>query len=977
MAFLTCECGEQIKLTQQAGPIVCHGCGRRFTSPIIEEDTNVSEHSTPVYSDPNGTPLSSTMLQDLPMVTQFQESLGHSIVSMAPSGAAILAPMINLAVGSPESGNFDSGNDQAITPTAGETESKSPSKIDTRPITNMPTALSPGLRLLDRYVIQRKIGQGGMSTVYEAFDEVRGEKVALKVLLPSLANQPQLQDLFLQEGRLSSNFSHANIARVYDLHQTDSMVFLSMELLQGSTLRHDMNRRKNQRQVYRPTEVLGILQHICEALEVVHAAGVIHRDLKPENLWLDLDESVKIMDFGIARSSTTKAYTAAGRGSGTPYYIAPEQLAASPTMDARADQYSVAIIMYELLTGDLPQGVISKPHEKNRDIPKKMSQAIFQALDSDPANRFATIQELCEAAQFRTEKTLMEKIVVPFAVMLLLAVLGGGFARWGAPLLQKEESPVWEPLGQQKTVEGSELRFSVRNSRRTIDAKQLNFKLMADAPLGASLDANTGEFLWTPTEAQGPQDYSFTIMAVVDEEGGASVVSERSFSIAVSEYKHLPIFDTPELASGKEHEKFEFSIGAIDSNLPGIGLRYELLDPPAGLLINQQSGIVSWEPNELQGGKTFRVPVRVYLQGDENLDLFTERMLSVQIEESIDPPILSAPNQLEGTVGKPVRLRVTARDANTPKINTYFQLKDGDRLGMTIEPDTGEISWTPTSDQAGKELEVNVQVRQDRAGKSEVLSEQTIKLLVDAIDEVATNGRSDQGGNTLPSTTTSTTGGTNEGEVGNAGGGSGEVCQAPSSGTGQTDGGGNNDHPDGNHEQSKPDMGPYGGYYPSTSTGKWGTADSKQGQSKPGKNQQGNHGNKRPGNKIGQVIDMVELFKQKKKAGKQQAPIGTSRHRDWPYNSSKKKTTSKKKPSRSSGIRLEDLLSSKKKKNQARTADSRLRKSGKKTKPAAPKNNQSQPRKSKVQTFSPNSNNLKRTSPSLQRVLGLQNKSEQ
>jgi len=660
MAFLTCECGEQIKLTQQAGPIVCHGCGRRFTSPIIEEDTSVSEHSTPVYSDPNATPLSSTMLQDLPVVTQFQESLGHSIVSMAPSGAAILAPMINLAGGGPESDNFDSGNDQAITPAAGARESKSQSKIDTRPITNMPTALSPGLRLLDRYEIQRKIGQGGMSTVYEAFDEVRGEKVALKVLLPSLANQPQLQDLFLQEGRLSSNFSHVNIARVYDLHQTDSMVFLSMELLQGSTLRHDMNRRKNQRQVYRPTEVLGILQHICQALEVVHAAGVIHRDLKPENLWLDLDESVKIMDFGIARSSTTKAYTAAGRGSGTPYYIAPEQLAASPTMDARADQYSVAIIMYELLTGDLPQGVISKPHEKNRGIPKKMSQAIFQALDSDPANRFDTIQEFFQAAQFRTEKTLKEKVLVPFAVMLLLAVLGGGFARWGAPLLQKEESPVWEPLGPLKTVEGSELRFSVRNSRRKIDAKKLNFKLMADAPLGAKLDANTGEFLWTPTEAQGPQDYSFTIIAVVDEEGDASVVSERSFRIAVSEYKHLPIFETPDYASGKEHEKLEFSIDATDPNLPSIGLRYELLDPPAGLSINQQSGIVLWEPHEQQGGKTFRVPVRVYLQGDENLDLFTERMLSVQIEESIDPPILSAPKQLEGTVGEPVRLRVTA-----------------------------------------------------------------------------------------------------------------------------------------------------------------------------------------------------------------------------------------------------------------------------------------------------------------------------
>jgi len=350
---------------------------------------------------------------------------------------------------------------------------------------------------------------------------------------------------------------------------------------------------------------------------------------------------------------------------------------------------------------------------------------------------------------------------------------------------------------------------------------------------------------------------------------------------------------------------------------------------------------------------------------------------------------------------------------------------------MTIEPESGEISWTPTLDQAGKELEVNVQVRQDRAGKTEVLSEQTIELIVDAvevkaIDNNASNATTDEGGAGLPApnvTTTSTTGGTNKGDQENPGGGTGQVCTSPSlplPGTGQTNGGGNNGggnngHPDGNneqskpdmgpyggyypstttgkwetgdkqptgssnHEQSKPDMGPYGGYYPSTTTGKWGTADGKQGQSKPGKSQQGNHGNKRPGNKIGQVRDMVELFKQKNKAGKQQAPIGTSRQRDWPYNSSnssKKKTINKKRSSRSNGNRLEDLLSSKQKNNQARKKNSRRRKSEKKTDRAATKNNQSSPRKSKVQTFSPNSNNLKRTSPSLQKVLDLQNKSEQ
>ena len=531
------------------------------------------------------------MIEDLPVVTQFQQSLGYSIVSMNPGEGAIDTPMVGLVGADGTTPDIH----QSMPSGTNDIDTKSTNKSDTRPLTGAPTTLSAGLRLLDRYEIHRKIGQGGMSTVYEAFDEVRNEKVALKVLLPNLAQQPTLQERFLQEGRLASNFSHANIARVYDLHQTDSMIFLSMELLNGSTLRHDMNRRKNQRQAYRPVEVLTMMRDVCSALEVVHADGVVHRDLKPENLWLDLDGSVKIMDFGIARDSTGTAYTTGGRGSGTPYYIAPEQLAASPTMDARADQYSVAIIMHELLTGELPQGAIVPPHEKNRDVPKKMSQAIFQALDSDPTKRFATIAEFCAAAQFRLEKTWWEKLLMPLAAMLLIVAGGAAFVRWGAPLFQKEVSPVWEPLAAQQVVERNELKFSVRSSLCTLDQQSLSFKLLADAPVGATLDAKTGDFVWTPTEAQGPADYIFTVMAVVEEEGRAPVVTERSLSISVSEERHVPIFESPVVAEGLEHENLKLPLVASDPNLPAIGLRYELLEPPTGMKIDAQTGVVSWQ----------------------------------------------------------------------------------------------------------------------------------------------------------------------------------------------------------------------------------------------------------------------------------------------------------------------------------------------------------------------------------------------
>lgn len=863
MAFIQCECGERIDLNQPANQVTCFGCGRTYTVPKLASApvTNPPAQATPAPNS-QATPLSATMVEDLPVLTQLNQPFGESIVAMPQHSTPVAAAVPLVAA----VGNANEQRSQA-TP-ANQATPVAQSQIDTPAGGGMVTELGPGLRLLDRYEIQRKIGQGGMSTVYEAVDGVRGEKVALKVLLPNLAAQPALQERFLQEGRLSSNFSHPHIARVYDLHQTDTLIFLSMELLHGTTLRHDMNRRHDQRQVYRPTEVLAIVDDICDALEVVHAEGVVHRDLKPENFWLGLDGSVKVMDFGIARESSGTSFTNAGRGSGTPYYIAPEQLASSPTLDDRADQYSVGIILYELLTGELPQGAIVPPHEKNSAIPRKMSEAIFRALDAEPTNRFDSIGDFRTAVQFRTERTLWEKIAKPLAAVATLLVAGFVFLRWGAPLLEKKESPVWQSLGQQRIVENEELRFVARSKQCTIDSSALTFKLLSDAPLGATLDARTGEFVWTPTEAQGPQTYEFTIMAVAEEEGRAPVVRERSFAIEVAEHVDLPVFALPEPLQGKEHETLTYEIVASDPNLPAVGLRYEMPKLPPGMTIDHRDGTIRWTPNEQQGGKNYQLAVRVYLEGEAHLDKFTERTLTIQVVESIDPPAINAPAEVRGMIDEPSNLRVTVRDPNVPAIDDYFALKNGERIGMSIDPQSGEIFWTPTAEQAGTEQEVTVQVLWDEAGKTTLLSEKVMQVVVAADEAKQMDDAADDEGSLTDSPLNDDGGlagggfdggfgggfgggGLGGGGLGGAGGVCKDDCNKPGSslpGTGAAGGA------------------VFGSEFPS-SIGSNRPAGG--GGSRPGGN-----GNAGGGNNLNQVVDLIQKIKQAKR--KQQSSSNAS-----------------------------------------------------------------------------------------------------
>jgi serine/threonine protein kinase len=209
-----------------------------------------------------------------------------------------------------------------------------------------------------RFVIERRIGRGGMGTVYLATDSLLGRQVALKVL--DAGDQPESEarrKRLLREARLAAGVEHERIARVYDVGEHDETTFVAMEYVRGANLRAWMKHSHD------PDEILGVVEQIADGLVVLHRAGVIHRDLKPENVMLPDSGGVKLLDFGLAGQMThvpDAGGGAVGPGSasvsafqGTPGYIAPEQYSGSHA-DSRADVFALGVIVFELVTGGRP-----------------------------------------------------------------------------------------------------------------------------------------------------------------------------------------------------------------------------------------------------------------------------------------------------------------------------------------------------------------------------------------------------------------------------------------------------------------------------------------------------------------------------------------------------------------------------------------------------------------------------------------------
>ncbi|HJR41050.1 MAG TPA: protein kinase [Gemmatimonadaceae bacterium] len=274
-------------------------------------------------------------------------------------------------------------------------------------VTAAPSALQTGALLAGRYRIAEVLGVGGNGVVYKATDIELGEAVAVKTLRPgSMLEDPVTLERLKSEIRLARRISHRNVVRIHDLGEADGMYFITMEYVAGTPLNELIDRRAP----IAVSSTLAIAKQLCRALEVAHEQGIIHRDIKPSNIIVQPDGVLKVMDFGVARPITrSSTMTQAGMVVGTPAYMAPEQLAGE-SVDARADLFSVGVVLYECLTrrrpfdawsptGLLGQALTSKPpapHDINPQVPRPLSSLVMSVLSSAPAQRPASAAELRE-----------------------------------------------------------------------------------------------------------------------------------------------------------------------------------------------------------------------------------------------------------------------------------------------------------------------------------------------------------------------------------------------------------------------------------------------------------------------------------------------------------------------------------------------------------------------------------------------------
>jgi eukaryotic-like serine/threonine-protein kinase len=250
----------------------------------------------------------------------------------------------------------------------------------------------------DRYRVGRTLGEGAMAVVYLAHDEELRRPVAIKVLGAEVAADEELRARFLREARLASRLAHPNVVRVYDASEAGGRLFIVMEYVPGSTLA-DYSKLAH-------AEAIGLVRQACAGVQHAHDAGLVHRDIKPANLLLRDDGVLKIADFGIARAADTTQLTQQGTVLGTAAYLAPEQ-AAGETVGPAADIYSLAAVLYELLTGRPPYqpgslaelgdlqraGAITPPRDLEPSVPQGVEAALMRALAREPRFRPSSAAE--------------------------------------------------------------------------------------------------------------------------------------------------------------------------------------------------------------------------------------------------------------------------------------------------------------------------------------------------------------------------------------------------------------------------------------------------------------------------------------------------------------------------------------------------------------------------------------------------------
>ena len=237
------------------------------------------------------------------------------------------------------------------------------------------------------------LGQGGMGAVYKARQKRLGRLVALKILPPQVGRDPAFAERFEREARSMAMLNHPHIVTVYDFGQTEEgLYYFTMEFVDGPDLRHVIQAGSLQ-----PSEALAIVPQICEALQYAHEEGLVHRDIKPENILMDKKGHIKIADFGLARlldqPGIGLTLTQPHQRMGTPHYMAPEQIERPHEVDHRADIYSLGVVFYEMLTGELPLGKFAPPSRKVH-VDVRLDQVVLRSLEKEPELRYQQASEV-------------------------------------------------------------------------------------------------------------------------------------------------------------------------------------------------------------------------------------------------------------------------------------------------------------------------------------------------------------------------------------------------------------------------------------------------------------------------------------------------------------------------------------------------------------------------------------------------------
>src|SRR6202049_897023 len=267
------------------------------------------------------------------------------------------------------------------------------------------TSLHPGDQL-DHYRLENLVARSGMASIYKATDLENERTVAIKIPHPEVEADPLFYDRFKREEEIGKKLDHPGVMRVY-ADPDRSRVYMVMEWVEGKLLRQILIEQKKM-----PIDrAIRITLGICEALEYIHSKGVVHRDLKPENIMVDANDHVKLIDFGIAGSVGMRRLTFAKltHAMGTPDYISPEQVK-SKRGDARSDVYAVGVMLYEMLTGQVPfrgpnpfaimnDRLLKNPippREINPEISPQLQEIIYRAIARNPANRYSSAREFAK-----------------------------------------------------------------------------------------------------------------------------------------------------------------------------------------------------------------------------------------------------------------------------------------------------------------------------------------------------------------------------------------------------------------------------------------------------------------------------------------------------------------------------------------------------------------------------------------------------